>query len=120
MDSPCGGCAVRAQCQPYGEEYMAADGVFVKEMRIPKADTLVPQHSHAYDHTSYVARGEVDVYCDGQPVRHVKAPAPVFVPAGTLHTFRSRVDDTLVLCIHNASRTGRVEIKQEAVGFEES
>jgi hypothetical protein len=112
MPSPCNSCAVSAQCQPYGAEFLAADGVFIKEMRIPFRDTLVPQHSHAHDHTSYLAKGSVE--CNG--VRY-DAPAPIYIPAGVKHMFRSLEDDTLVLCIHNVSRTGAVEVLEENQPF---
>lgn len=108
MNSPCVSCAVRAECQPYGNEFTGADGVFFKEMRIAKAGTLVPQHSHAYDHTSYLVTGAVEV--DG---KRYDAPAPIYIPAHQMHTFLSLVDHTFVLCVHNVSRTGSVEIAQE-------
>lgn len=113
MTSPCETCLVRAQCQPYGKEYTAADGVFIKEMRIPKAGTLVPQHSHEHDHTSYVAKGSVDVWADDVFLGQCDAPHPIYIRAGVKHRFRSREDDTLVLCIHNVSRTGSVEVREE-------
>jgi quercetin dioxygenase-like cupin family protein len=108
MNSPCDTCAVRAECQPYGNEYTAADGVFIKEMCIPKAGTLVPQHSHEYDHTSFVAKGAV--ICEGITYR---APYPIYIRAGVKHMFESLEDDTMVLCIHNVSRTGSVEVREE-------
>lgn len=108
MSSPCENCAVNQQCQPYGNEYMAADGVFIKEMTIPFAGTMVPQHSHEYDHTSFLARGSV--LCNGKQYR---APCPIYIPAKQKHSFLSLVDDTLVLCIHNTMRTGKVEVHEE-------
>lgn len=111
--SPCNTCAVRAQCQPYGNEYTAADGVFVKEMTIPKAGTLVPQHSHEYDHTSFVASGSIRAWADGFLLGDFAAPHPLFVKAGVKHSFLSLQDQSLVLCIHNVSRTGTVEVREE-------
>lgn len=108
MNSPCRGCAVVAQCQPYGNEFTGADGVFFKEMRVPRAGTLIPQHSHAYDHTSYLVTGSVEV--EG---KRYDAPAPIYIPANRMHTFLTLVDDTFVLCVHNVSRTGSVEIREE-------
>jgi len=87
---------------------MAADGVFIKEMRIPKSGTLVPQHSHEYDHTSFVAKGSVT--CEGKTYH---APFPIYIKAGVKHMFQSLEDDTLVLCIHNVSRAGHVEVREE-------
>lgn len=105
MNSPCLTCAVSDQCQPFGNEFTGADGVFFKEMRVRKAGTLIPQHSHTYDHTSYLVTGAVEV--DG--VRY-DAPAPIYIPAHQKHMFLTLTDDTFVLCVHNVSRTGSVEI----------
>ena len=105
---PCDVCAIKDECQPYGAEYEAADGVWIKEMCIPKAGTIVPQHSHAYDHTSYLAKGSVEV--EGHTYH---APFPIYIKAGVMHTFLSLQDDTLVLCIHNVSRTGAVQVAAE-------
>jgi len=111
--TPCDTCAVRAQCQPYGDEYLAADGVFIKEMRIPKSGTIVPQHSHEYDHTSFLAQGRISARADGVDIGEFVAPTPIFVKAGVKHSFLSLEDNTLVLCIHNVSRTGAVEVREE-------
>jgi hypothetical protein len=108
VSNPCENCACRAECQPYGNEYLAADGVWIKEMIIDKAGTIIPQHSHQFDHTSYLARGSV--LFEG---KRYDAPFPIFVPAFKKHTFESLVDNTMVLCIHNVSRHGEVKIHEE-------
>lgn len=108
MNSPCRDCAVSAQCLAFGNEFTGADGVFFKEMRVPKAGTLIPQHSHVYDHTSYLVTGAVEV----EGVRY-DAPAPIYIPAHKKHMFLTLVDDTFVLCVHNVSRTGAVQVAEE-------
>lgn len=94
MGSPCDGCTARAACQPIGREYMAA-GAFVKEMDMKHVGTIIPQHAHAYDHISYVARGAVEF--EG---KRYDAPYAITVPAHKKHTFISLEPDSLVLCIH--------------------
>lgn len=111
--NPCVACPVNSICQPYGNEYEAADGVWIKEMRIPHANTIVPQHSHEYDHTSYLATGRV--LFEG---KEYSAPYPFYIPAHKMHTFQSLTDDTLILCIHNISRSGIVEIHEENTSLE--
>lgn len=111
--SPCETCAVRAQCQPYGKEYTAADGIFVKEMTIPRSGTLVPQHSHEYDHTSFLATGSIRAWADGVLLGEFTAPYPLFVKAGVKHSFLSLQDNSLILCLHNILRTGAVEVREE-------
>jgi quercetin dioxygenase-like cupin family protein len=105
MNTPCDVCDARDECLVGGKEYIAADNVFIKEMFMAKAGTFVPQHSHKYDHTSYVASGSV--LCEG---KEFHAPCPIFIQAGKRHNFVSLEDNTLVLCIHNIVRNGAVEI----------
>lgn len=94
-------------------EMIMADGVFVKTMGIPKAYTLVPQHSHTYDHTSVVAKGSVRLIENGQLIGDYHAPKALLIRANHKHLFISLEDDTLILCIHNVSRSGVVEIESE-------
>ena len=44
-----------AEQQPYGVEIKMADGIFVKQMVLSRAGTMVPQHAHDYDHLSMLA-----------------------------------------------------------------
>lgn len=99
--------------QPYGVEIHGADGVFIKQMIIPKAGTLVPQHSHTYDHTWMLALGSARLWEDGRLVGDKKSPCGITIKAGTKHTFMSLEDNTIGYCIHNVSRTGDVEIVEE-------
>lgn len=121
MTTPCKACVERGEkgccrcSQPFGKEYTAADGVFFKEMRVAKAGTLIPQHSHAYDHTSYLVAGAVEV--EGQ---RYDAPAPIYIPAGKKHMFLTLEDNTFVLCVHNVSRSGKVQVLEEHNPFAEA
>jgi quercetin dioxygenase-like cupin family protein len=118
MKSPCKGCtagcvALPNELQPYGVELYTADGVMIKEMHIPKLGTLVPQHSHVYDHTTMVAAGSVSIQREGMLEYSVSAPAGIFIPANEKHSFLSLEDDTILYCIHNISHTGEIEIAEE-------
>ena len=94
-------------------EFIQADDVFIKQMHIKKAGTLIPQHSHRYDHSSMLAVGSMRVWCDGQYVGDFSAPHPLFIEAGTKHMFLALEDDTVVYCIHNLSRSDVVEVLEE-------
>jgi hypothetical protein len=104
----CGTCQVceSDSIQPFGVEIHTADGIFIKQMVIPKAGTLVPQHSHTYDHTTMLAKGAVHVGVPDAEIpnmRHWKlyqAPAGIFIPAGVKHMFRSLDDGCILYCIH--------------------
>lgn len=99
--------------QPYGVEIKMADGIFIKQMAIPKAGTIIPQHSHRYDHVSMLARGSVHVLRDGNDAGLFYAPTGITIPAGCKHTFRSLEDNTVVYCIHRIDRANEIEILEE-------
>lgn len=47
-----------------------------------------PPHSHPHEQTSYVAKGEIIFYCEGEPDQHLKAGDMFAVPSGKLHTVK--------------------------------
>ena len=104
---------VRADEQPPVVEIKMADGIFIKQMAIAKAGTVIPQHSHVYDHTSMVAVGSVSVWCDGHHLGDYRAPTGILIPAHRKHLFVALEDGTVVYCIHRIDRTGEVEIAEE-------
>ena len=116
---PCNNCSagclseLPAHLQPYGMEIESADGVFIKEMRIPQAGTYVPQHSHEYDHTSLLTSGVVCVWKDGVFDQEYRAPAAIYIKAHVKHTFKSMMDKTVIYCIHNILRSGKIDIAEE-------
>lgn len=99
--------------QPFGVEIKMADGIFVKQMVIPRAGTMVPQHAHSYDHLSMLAVGAIRVWQDGALAGDFTAPAGIPITAGVKHLFLSLLDNTIVYCIHNISRADHVEIDAE-------
>jgi quercetin dioxygenase-like cupin family protein len=107
----CGNC--RSCEQPPLWEHTMTDGVFIKQMYLKDAGTLVPQHSHAYDHTSMLARGRIRMWKDGEEIGDFSAPQPLFIEAKSKHAFMSLEPETLIYCIHNVSRRGFVQIHEE-------
>jgi quercetin dioxygenase-like cupin family protein len=99
--------------QPYGVEIKMADGMFVKQMAIPRAGTVIPQHAHVYDHVSMLALGSVYVLRDGKDAGLFYAPTGIFIPANCKHTFKSLEDNTVIYCIHRIDRADAVEIAEE-------
>lgn len=93
-------------------ERSTADGVFIKQMYLAKAGTLVPQHAHVYDHVTLVAHGKVRVWADGEYVGDFAAPETLLIPAKVKHTIQALEDGTCCYCIHNISRSGSVEIHE--------
>jgi quercetin dioxygenase-like cupin family protein len=98
---------------PDDVEFHTIDSVFIKQMRIAKAGTFIPQHSHVYEHASMLAKGSVRVYEDGKMTGEHSAPTCLSIKAGVKHTFESLEDDTIIYCIHNLMRSEIVEILEE-------
>jgi hypothetical protein len=105
----CDICCERIVRQPFGVEMYLADGIMAKQMVIPDADTLVPQHVHKYDHTSLLVFGKVEVFVDGKSQGVRTAPDGIFIKSGVAHSFRSLVPGTMIFCLHNISRSGKIE-----------
>jgi len=87
--------------QPYETDTVTADGVFVKQISVRNAGTMLPQHSHLYDHTTLVAKGAVFVWKDGVLDKQYRAPAMLLIKAGVKHLFQTLTDDTVLYCVHN-------------------
>jgi quercetin dioxygenase-like cupin family protein len=109
----CNKVVYKDELQPEYVEHYTADNVYIMQINIPKKDSLVPQHSHAYDHMTILAKGSVRIWEDGVDKGIRTAPSSIFIKAGVKHTFCTFEDDTLLYCIHNISRTGKVEIAEE-------
>ena len=105
---------VRAPDQPPDDSpWTIADGIFIKRMTIRRAGTYVPQHAHVYEHASFIAVGRVRVWRDGIKGEVAEEGSFVMIGPNVKHTFEALVDHTVVLCIHNISRAGAVEIAEE-------
>jgi hypothetical protein len=104
---------VRHPEQPIVTDLSVTDDIFVKSHLIPKAETYLPQHQHAFSHASVIAAGSVRLW-EGDMNRGLfKAPATVTILANRPHTFLTLEDNTVILCIHNVSRTGDIEVTSE-------
>lgn len=85
-------------------DFSLADEVFVRHIAVAEAGSLVPQHAHRYDHTTFLARGRVRAWADGKLIGEFAAPCPLFIGKGVKHSFLTLEPDTVLLCIHNAMR----------------
>jgi hypothetical protein len=93
----CGVCE-----QPPNWEHVAPDGIFIKQMYLKEAGTMIPQHAHAYDHTSMLAKGRIRAWSGDELMGEYEAPAPIFIKARVKHTFLSLEPGTLIYCIHKS------------------
>lgn len=96
--------------QPGEWEIHTVDGVFIKQMHLPVAGILVPQHSHTHSHMSMLAHGSVRVVVEGEPAGDFHAPMGIFIAAGKKHLFESLEPNTVLYCIHNLAN---MEVAEE-------
>jgi quercetin dioxygenase-like cupin family protein len=99
--------------QPISSEWTIADDIFIKRITVERAGTFIPQHAHTYEHVSFIAVGRVRVWRTDYSCSIAEEGSFVTIPANVKHTFETLVDRTTVLCIHNVSRAGAVEIAEE-------
>jgi hypothetical protein len=99
--------------QPDSIETTLCDGIFIKSMVLHRKFTLVPQHSHTFDHVTMLATGSVRVWKDDELVGDFQAPHGILIEARTFHKFLSLEDNTTLYCIHHLHDTDGVEIHAE-------
>lgn len=113
MEMPSG--FLRLAEQPYQTTIHLSDGTFVKAYKVRRANTGLPQHSHAYSHTSYIASGSVRAWKDGEYVGTVVAPDGILIEAHAKHFFQTLEDNTTILCIHSLADGEEPEIEDHHV-----
>jgi len=76
------------------------DGVFRKIVYLKDIMTVMvefrngpwnvaePFHSHMHEQTCYVAKGEIILYCDGEPDQHLVEGDLFYIPSGRKHTIK--------------------------------
>lgn len=79
-----------------------SDGVYAKQLLLKKGYTA-KSHKHNYDHLSILAKGEVDIVCNGLKTRF-KAPSCIDIKAGIEHEIIAYEDATF-FCIHATNET---------------
>jgi quercetin dioxygenase-like cupin family protein len=75
-----------------------ADGVYVREIFIPKG-TVLTGHIHKYAHPNFLMRGEVIVVTEHGGREHLKAPLSMISPPGTKRAVWA-LEDTVWITVH--------------------
>ena len=86
-----------------------ADGIHTEMVRIFKAGTLTGYHAHAYDHTTVVVRGKIEAWGDGESLGEFREMDSLLILAGVKHQFKAIEENTTFVCVHNVSRTGKID-----------
>jgi quercetin dioxygenase-like cupin family protein len=102
----------RAANQPVGELRIYG-GIYLKTWTVEDAGTLIPQHSHRYDHLSMIVSGAVRAWQDDVLLGDYTAPQTIRIPAQTTHTFLTLTPDVVIACIHAVGEAEDVEIAAE-------
>ncbi len=115
MTEPCDTCAAAPVCraleQPIQEDSLD-DGIFRKKITIPRAGTIVPQHSHTYAHTTHLLAGTVLLEAPDR-LEVLVAPRSVTIPAFVKHKFTSLTNNATLVCEHDTATNGPVTIHEE-------
>lgn len=90
----------RAKNQPAEAEMVIYGGIFCKLYTVADAGTMIPQHSHRYDHITMLMSGTVHVWYEGCPPTAYTAPAVIRIGAFRKHTFLTMGRDTVLACVH--------------------
>lgn len=85
-------------------------------MVVAKAGTFLPQHSHPFEHTTLVPFGGVRLWrgigVDGEFKDH-DGPCKITIPAGIEHTFMTKADNTVLICVNRLDENGNAIILRE-------
>ena len=94
----------RAPNQPETISVSIYAGIYMKVYRVPDANTLLPQHAHAFPHLTALLQGRVRLWREGDedgPIEYC-APATIRIPAHVMHSFLTLTPGVVLSCIHNA------------------
>jgi quercetin dioxygenase-like cupin family protein len=95
-----------------GIKHHFSQGVYAKEMHLPKAHYAV-SHKHVYDHLSVLAKGRAAVDCDGV-VTEYTAPTCIEIKAGVEHVILA-LEDVTWFCIHATDETDPEKVDEVTI-----
>lgn len=90
----------RAVEQPVTTDIKILPGLFIKTAIVPKAGTIIPQHSHNTDHVTLLAVGTMRVWADDVLLGDYTGPTGILIRARTKHRFCTMTDGLVFACIH--------------------
>lgn len=99
--------------QPYQVEIHTDDDLYIRHVTVQKAQTYLPQHSHAFGHYTLISYGAVRVWRGSEEIGVYRAPAVVYIDAATKHVFLTLEDNTVLACIHNLHGAETVKVLEE-------
>lgn len=103
----------RAPQQPITTEIKLTDDLFIKTAVVADAGTIIPQHSHRYDHVTLLAYGSMRVVAGDVMLGDYTGPAGILIRAGVKHTMTTLTPGVVFACIHALHGTDSVEVDEE-------
>jgi quercetin dioxygenase-like cupin family protein len=92
-------------------EEVAAGGIGVRAIHLPYAGDGFENHTHDYDHLTYLAKGSVIAYAPDQMVEKIfHAPRMIMTKAHVPHQFVANEDDTHLMCLHTVEQLDKLGI----------
>ena len=90
-----------------------ADGVYVREIFIPKG-MLVVGKLHKHSHPNFLLKGDVTVITEGKGKERLKAPLSIISEAGTKRVVYAH-EDTVWVTVHVTEETDLVKIEDHVI-----
>lgn len=90
-----------------------ADGVYVREIFIPKG-MLLTGKIHRHSHPNFLMKGEVSVFTEDAGVERLKAPLSMISKAGTKRIVYAH-EDTVWITVHVTDSTDLDEIESQVI-----
>ena len=83
---------------PY-TQIASSHNVFIRQIHFKKAGDREVQHTHSFDHVTLLAKGSIEVECNGKLTTFV-APHMIYIRADYIHGMVALEDDSLAYCVH--------------------
>jgi quercetin dioxygenase-like cupin family protein len=90
-----------------------ADGVYVREIFIPKGSVLTGK-IHKHSHPNFLMKGEVVVVTEGGGREHLKAPLSIISEPGTKRAVYA-LEDTVWITVHVTNDTDLEKIEEHVI-----
>lgn len=90
-----------------------ADGVYVREIFIPKGMIIVGK-IHKHSHPNFLMKGEVSVYTEGEGTQRLKAPLSMISQAGTKRVVYTH-EDTVWITVHVTDSQDLEKIEDQVI-----
>ena len=86
-------------------------GLYFRSILLRNRGDTAAQHTHEYDHVTYVGNGCVVAYADEECIGEVWAGHAIEIKAGIPHKFVAILPDTRLTCVHNVESANAIKAK---------